>query len=108
MANRAYVVNDIVVIRPKCIGEVHRRYPRAEARVPYVIRDHISGKGNRKVFALEHAGRHVAFAWPSEVRLASGAAERADVRAEKMEREIEAMKAERNAQRMKRAGKARR
>ena len=97
MANRALRVGDRVVIRPGCVAKLsHQQAPGITAHDECEIVDE-SGRQRRCLFLRPPLswGTRLVLAWPSEVRLASGAAERADLRFEKREKEIAAMKAAR-------------
>lgn len=93
--NRALNIGDRVVIRPIQAHVLSKEagYPLV-LHAEYTITD-VEFRGRRRLFWL---GDDVPV-WPSQVRLAKGAAERADLRFEKMEREIEKMKAKRRRQR---------
>lgn len=104
MANRRLVVGDVVVIRPKCAAKLSREWGfEARAHGAFQVRD--TCENRRRCLRLQSMGvcdLTVRWAWPSEVRLADGRAERLDVRCEEMAREIEAEKAARREERMRR------
>ena len=95
MANRKLRIGDRVVVRPGCVERLAREWGFGfNAHESFAITGTIFSARGRRILELD-----VYYdAWPSEVRLADGATERADVRFEQMERDIEAMKAKRREQ----------
>lgn len=95
---RALVIGDDVVIRPECVRELS-----ADAGVPlpahvrYTITDAETPRRRRMLWLNNEL-----CVWPSQVRLATGTAERASIREERREQQIEAELA---ARREKRAAK---
>jgi hypothetical protein len=96
MPRRALGIGDFVVVRRDCRARLRREQgDKLDLRQGHPITD-VTG-WNRRLLWLDS----VLLAWPCEVRLADGPAERSDLRFEKMAREIEAMKAKRRAERRK-------
>lgn len=89
MPNRELKIGDRVVIRPSCEVELLLGDPRAAGLIEDVL---WGGKHCKRRWFLCRFDVGTTGLWPSEVRLADGAAERADLRFEKRAAEIEAMK----------------
>lgn len=75
---RALSIGDIVCIREEAVASVRATHPHVQAHRPYRIDDVETSLG-RRVFYLKD-GALYAYAWPSEVHLADGAAEKLHAR----------------------------
>ena len=97
MANRALRVGDVVVVRPNAVARLRAEWlcdvkAHEECRV---IDVDVHGRRCFGLLVPLSWSRYEKFAWPSEVRLADGRAERDDLRFEEKAKEIEEMKAKR-------------
>lgn len=88
MSNRRLVTGDSVVIRPEAIDALQREgYRDARAHVPAAIVDDWAGSIDRRVLRLDIDCKHVSGSryttvYPSQVRLATGRAEKERLAAE--------------------------
>lgn len=102
--NRRLRVGDKVCIRPDAALALHREgYQHVPVHVPAMVIDEWTSSIARRVLALDIDGKHRSGqkhidVYPSQARLYDGYEERLHRRSEKMQAEVEAMKAARRAE----------